>query len=226
MTTRTFSLGGVASLALGALVFTAPGVAQERLKESTPAEKAATVQLNTSASVITHVDAAAEAEYARAQADYQAKLAAHNAEVEKHRQAETTYEAAKTTHAQNTAEYQRDLNSYEAERQAYEIDSAIYQQVLANLDYGRFALVAYPGQPLWELTRVQPAELDGVLVRDRFGRIVGEVRQVAAPRVAVRLSDGRMVWMRYPRLRYDLNGRVLLTDLAYADILAMPRVIY
>src|SRR5262245_23676256 len=126
MTTRTFALGGVAGLALaGTLVLAVPSVAQERLKESSPAEKAETIQLNTGASVITHVDAAAEAEYARAQADYRAKLATHDAELEKHRQAESTYESAKTTHAQNTADYQRDLNSYEAERQRYEVDSAI-----------------------------------------------------------------------------------------------------
>jgi hypothetical protein len=221
MRTKLFALGGVASLALtGALLAAAPAAAQ-----STPAEQAQTRTLNNSASVVTHVDAAAQAEHMRAQAEYQQKLQMHNAEIERHKQAQTTHQAAQEAHAQSSATYQRDLSNYEAERRRYEVDAQIYEQVLANLDYGRFALV-YPGPALWELTRVTPADLDGVLVRDRFGNVVGEIRQVAAPRVAMRLSDGSMVWVRYPRLRYDSAGRVVITDLALADLSRMPRVVY
>ena len=225
MTTRIFALSGAAGLVLaGALMATTPATAQYWRSESTPAEKAATSQLNVHAGVITHTDSAAEAEYARAQAEYQQKLNAHNAELERHQTAQRLHDDAQRMHTQNETNYQRELREYENERALYEFDARVYEDIRANLDDRRFAILTHPGR-FWEVTRLSPAQLDGMLVKDRYGNVVGQIRAVDARRLMVRLDSGNMVWVRYPRLRYDVNGRVLLTDLAYADIVALPRAV-
>jgi hypothetical protein len=226
---RTLALSGAGAFALASALWVATAQAQD---ESTPAERAATADLNTSASVITHTDAAAQAEYMRAQADYQAKLSAHNAELEKHRMATQTHSQAQATHSANTSTYQSQLNQYQTDRRIYEtenalyeLDNAIYGDIVANIHDPRFAIVTYPDR-FWTVDRLRPAELGGMVVRDRFGRIVGRIGSLQPSRMMVRLDNGRMVWISHPRLRYDVNGRVLVTDLAYNDVIALPVVTY
>ena len=218
MTTRTFALGSAASLALaGALFAATPSVAQERgyPQNLMPSETQQTDALNALSERESTAVTRANDEAARKQAEYRKELQQHNAEVRQHNAAQGAHNAAAVDHARTVADY-------EAERRRYEVDVQIYELIMANLEDQRFALLPYPDQRLAFVPAVPAAELKGKLVRDRTGDVIGEVIAVEGPRVTVKLSSGQNVWVRTPRLRYDLDRHVVLTDLAVVDMRRMP----
>jgi hypothetical protein len=228
MATRNFALASAASLALaGALLAATPGYAQSGYpRESTPAEMRKTDALNTQAAreaadakADIDANAAAQADHARAEAQYEQKLDAHAQELQQNDAQQRDYTA-------KAQDYQDKVEAYQAERQRYEVNAQIYEEVLANLDDQRFALLTYPDQHLVVLSGAPAGSLDRALVRDRSGAVIGEIRTLSLPRVMVRLSNGQSVWVRSPRLRYDPDRRVVLTDLTPGDLAGMPRAVF
>ena len=224
MTTKIFALGSAASLALaGALLAATPSIAQQYPNTSTPGEIRETDALNSqsereSEDVIRANEAAAR-EHERQRQAHQAELQKHNAEVQQHNAAQSAHSAAAQQHQQAVA-------NYEAERRRYEVHLQIYESIMANLEDPRFALLPYPDQRLVLVHTIPVADLEGTLVRDRTGDIVGEVVDVDGPRVMIKLRSGANIWVRTPRLRYDLDRHVVLTDLAIVDLSRMPRATF
>jgi hypothetical protein len=212
MRTRIHTFGGAASVALlGALLAVAPSAAQQSaLSEQDFATRALNAQAASEAAAAARVDAAER--HDRVQG-YQKDLREHGQALERH-------EAAQEA---QTEAYQRELEAYaeEKDRQA-----RVYQEVLANLDDKRFAILTYPGQRLSELSHRSDDELIGAKVQDRDGKVVGEVARVDIPRVAVKLNTGATVTVRSPRLRYDLDTRAVIADVKVSDLEKMPRATF
>jgi hypothetical protein len=224
MKTRIFSLGSAAGLALaGSLLVAMPSMAQEYPKTSTPGEQAETDALNAqsqseSAAVVRQNEEAAR-QHERQVQTHRTEVQQHNTELQQHNAAQSAHQAA-------TAQHQRDLANYEAERQRYEVDLKIYEAIMANLEDPRFAILPYPDQRLVLVHTVPVADLEGTLVRDREGDIVGEIADVQGARLMIKMRDGTNIWVRAPRLRYDLDRHVVLTDIAIVDLRRMPRATF
>jgi hypothetical protein len=170
---------------------------------STPAEQAATADLNKQDGVTTTLapsTAANDAQYQAQQQDYQQKLQAN--------------QAAQTDYQNKSADYQNRIAAYETLRERYRAERAAYHRGVWPDSYARWALDDSDhliGQ------RVQ------ILGGDRVGTVT-EVARNTAGRVEglqVSLDNGRMAWIDRSDVRYDRGDSTVVTNLDRHDLYAM-----
>jgi hypothetical protein len=207
MNIRKSALGGAAIAAL-ALYGTAFAEDATTTKNSTPAEKAQTQDLNTGAQQGAMSDAAASD---AAQLDYQAKL--------------QTFEQQQNTYQQQRAHYDNEKARYDANRAVWRhrYDTAHWG---ARSYYG----VRYEDSHLVRLSTLADPQyqLAFALVVGREGNWIGKINDVDSnwgghpERVQIAISDTKAVWVDPKELRYDLDEHVVVTNLTRDQLRAMP----
>ena len=212
-----FTSLAVSGLALSAFLAAVPAFAQgERVDangmpttHSTPEEHAATADLNNQVSNSnTKADLEAEATAAPNDAQYQAQQQQYQNQLQQNQQAQQDYQQKSEAYAEQRARYESLRARYAAERAAYR----------RGIWPGHFAQ--------WTLDENDPG-LVGQRVEIISGDHVGTVEDVAhtpnghVEALMVRLDSGKMVWIDRADIRYDRDGRVVMTNLARADLGAM-----
>ena len=207
----------VSGLALSAFLGLAPAFAQgDRVDangmpttHSTPEEHAATADLNNQVSNSnTSADVEAEATSSSNDAQYQAQQQQYQNQLQQNQQAQQDYQQKSQAYADQTAHYESLRARYAAERAAYH----------RGIWPGHFAE--------WTLDESDPG-LVGQRVEIINGDHVGTVQDVAhtpnghVEALLVRLDSGKVVWIDRADIRYDRGGRVVMTNLARADLGAL-----
>jgi len=229
MKNHNLVLGSVASFALvGAVLATAPSVAQSLPRESTPAERAETESLNAQEAsqpgvvVTTH----------------QEDVAAYNAQVAQN-------------NAAAQARYNSQLRDYQDKKQAYEQQNQLYQQQL-----GEYAaevanppvvveehhvivhdapviteehIVPFPGRALIDLRDIDnpDREIAGLPVADRAGVVVGHFRHMThqdagREKAVITLNNNKTVAVTDEHVRLDPARNTVVADLTYDELNTMP----
>jgi hypothetical protein len=205
MKTRTYILSGVAALAL---VSTAavPSFAQTATdtgpQYSTPAEHAQTEQLNGQAA---QTGAAVDAQNSAQQTQYQ--------------QQQDQYQHDQAHYQHQKAQYEHDIHRYDEARFYFNDYPHAYPYRYADL------------RPLYAVS-ITSERLADAPIEGPDGQFLGHVRNVeTAPdgrltRVEVALNRRVSVWVAADNLRFDVQERVLFTDLTRADLWNMPGAAY
>lgn len=213
------TLLAVSSLALSAFIAAAPALAQgDRVDangmpttHSTPEEHAATADLNNqvaNSNTSADLKADAQANSNANDAQYQAQQQQYQNQLQQNQQAQQDYQQKSQDYADQTARYESLRGRYAAERAAYH----------RGIWPGHFAQ--------WTLDENDPG-LIGQRVEIINGDHVGTVLDVAhtpnghVEGLLVRLDSGKQVWIDRGDIRYDRGGRVVMTNLARADLGAM-----
>ena len=226
---KRISMAAASGLALSAFLMTSPAFAQASgtpaviggshvdangmpTNHSTPAEHAATADLNNQVAAQDGFDKsqstpannaqyqAQQQQYQNAQGDYQQKLQDHA--------------AAQADYQNRSAAYANRVAAYEALRDRYRAERAAYHRGMWPDSYAR-----------WTLD--DSDNLIGQRVQILGGAKVGTVTEVArnaAGRVEgleVSLDNGRMAWIDRSDVRYDRNGSTVVTNLDRRDLYAM-----
>lgn len=186
---------------------------------STPAEKAQTADLNNQVQANNAAaDAQAMQQAAQAQAATDAQLAANNAQAD----------ANQAQYDQQKQQYQQQLQENQAAQQNYEERTRAYYSLRSRYAAERAAYHrgAWPDRfREWRLR--SDARLIGSRVEIINGDRVGTVDSVArtpAGRVEalyVTLDGGKQVWIDEADIRFDVAGRVVMTNLDRADLRTM-----
>ena len=207
-----FNALAVSGLALSAFLVGVPALAQDRVDangmpttHSTPAEHAQTEGLNAQ---VSGSNAAADQAAGANAAQYQANQQQYQNQLQQNQAAQQDYQNKSAAYADQAAHYENLRARYAAERAAY------HRGVWPD----RFAH--------WTLEEAD-ADLVGQRVQILGGLHVGTVADVAhspAGRVEalyVKLDSGKEVWIDEADIRYDRGGKVVMTDLASADLRRM-----
>jgi hypothetical protein len=208
-------------LVLAAFLLPAPLSAQDHIgpngfptNDSTPAEKAATRDLNKQ---IRADNAASEAQAAQAQADYQAQLAVTNAQAASNAaqfQAQQQYQDRLQQNQEAQADYAARTAQYHALRQRYAAERAAYRRGDWPESYRSWRLQS-------------DARLIGDRVEIISGARVGTVDYVVrAPggrieALAVTLDNGKQVWIDEEDIRFNRSQGVIVTNLDRGDLYRM-----
>ena len=201
MKLRSLTLG-TAALA-GTLFFAGAGFADPNVYNTnpTPAERAATEQLNRDAAARAHDDAAANAAAAATARDND--NAARN-------------------------NYNRNMQNYDAQRAGYERDRARYDR--DHGASARRWNAFYGHDSFRDLAAMQGRELIGLTVSTRGGDRIGRIRDVdgrdAVTRVSIELRHNRTAWIDADDLRYDPRARAVVTDLSRDQVDSMANMHY
>lgn len=205
---RTHIRWAMSGLTLSALLVGAPVAAQNRSNESTPAERAQTRALNNQ---IQQNNQAAEAQY-KAQLDAtNAKAAADNA---RYRAQQQQYQNQLQQNQNAQADYAARSRAYHDMRTRYARERAAYRRAVWPSRYSS-----------WRLA--DDARLIGDRVEIISGQRVGTVDYVVrAPggrieALAVRLDNGREVWIDEADVRFNRTNGVIVTNLDRGDIYRM-----
>jgi hypothetical protein len=204
------ALGGAAFLALCGVFATVPGHAQE--SDEAFATRALNTLAEREAAAAARVDAAERRDVTRS---YQANLREHE---------EAKEEVAAIAEAQADA-YARELDEYAKEKQKHARDQLVHKEDIAQQNEKQFEILTFPGQRLSQLSRVDKAELIGKQVKDEDGKLVGFIDDVEIPTIIVKLGSGPRVAVNSPRLRYDLDTHVVISDVERSDIEKFPRAV-
>ncbi len=232
MANRKLVLSGVALA--GALLATAPSMAQKLPRESTPAERAATEQLNeqqaSQPDVIVGV---------RTDDRVPGEIAAYNAQVaQDNAQAQAQYNA-------QLKDYQNKKQSFEQQNQTYQQQLGDYKDQLANpppvVVEERHVVVhdapvvveehavPFPGPNLVDLRDLANPDRDigGLPVADRAGVIVGKFGHMTyqdggREKAVITLNNNKSVAITGDHLRLDPNRDTVLADLTYDELNSMP----
>jgi len=225
---KRFHMAAASGLALSAFLVASPAFGQASgtprviggshidangmpTNHSTPAEHAATAELNNQIAAQDGIDKgpstadaaqyqAQQQQYQNAQSEYQQKLGDHAA-------AEIDYEHRKAAYADRLA-------VYEALRERYRAERAAYHRGIWPDSYAR-----------WTLD--DSANLIGQRVQILGGARVGTVTAVArAPSgrvegLEVALDNSKVVWIDRNDIRYDRNDSTVVTNLGRHDLYAM-----
>jgi hypothetical protein len=206
MRTRSLALGSASAilLTLGAASALAdPAAGNPYTQNPTPQERAQTNQLNTQASD----EAAAPAQPSDADQDqYQDQQYRYQNQVEHYQNSRDRYEAQRDRYLDERAEYNYDRS---------------HPYAWWHERYERATLSHFYGIPR--------AELIGLRVMRDDGFTLGRIRQVdrrpdgrvAAVRIVFRNGDSG--WVRARDLRYDIDDRIVFTDLTYPEIRELER---
>jgi len=230
MRNRNLVLGSVASFALaGAVLATAPSMAQPMPRESTPAERAATEQLN--------ADQASQPDVIVS--THEEDVTAYNAQVAQ-------------ANAAAQARYNAQLKDYQDKKQAYEQQNQIYQQQLG--DYAdelanppvvveehhvivhdapavvtEEHIVPFPGRALIDLRDIDnpDREIAGLPVADRAGIVVGHFRHMThqdagRDKAVITLNNNKTVAVTDDHVRLDPDRHTVVADLTYDELNHMP----
>lgn len=209
-------------LVLAAFLLPAPLSAQDHIgpngfptNDSTPAEKAATRDLNKQ---IRADNAASEAQAAQAQADYQAQLAVTNAQAAsnaaQYQAQQQQYQDRLQQNQEAQADYAARTAQYHALRQRYAAERAAYRRGDWPESYRSWRLQS-------------DARLIGDRVEIISGARVGTVDYVVrAPdgrieALAVTLDNGKQVWIDEEDIRFNRSQGVIVTNLDRGDLYRM-----
>lgn len=179
---------------------------------STPAEHAATAELNNQVAAQDGIDkgtttAANDAEYQAQQQQYQNAQSDYQQKLNEHAAAQQDYQRRSEAYGDRVA-------AYEALRDRYRAERAAYHRGIWPDRYARWTLDdsdRLMGQ------RVQ------ILGGDRVGTVTG-VARTAGGRVEgleVSLDNGRMAWIDRADVRYDRGDSTVVTNLDRHDLYAM-----
>jgi len=230
MRNRNLVLGSVASFAFISLALaTAPSLAQ---RESTPAERAATEQLNADQAsqpgIIVGVRTEEPASVPPDVAAYNAQVAEANASAQAH-------------YNSQLKDYQDKKQAYEQQNQTYQEQLGDYKDELANppvvieehhVIVDRPAVVTvkppFPGRPLIDLRDVRnpDREIAGLPVADRGGVVVGQFRHMTyqdqgREKAVITLNNNKTI-VSDDHLRLDPDRDTVVADLTYDELNNMP----
>ena len=230
MRNRNLVLGSVASFAfIGLALATAPSIAQSLPRESTPAERAATEQLNANQAsqpgIIVGVRTEEPASVPPDVAAYNAQVAQANA-------------AAEARYNSQLKDYQDKKQSYEQQNQTYQQQLGDYKDELANppvvieehhviVDRPAVVTVAppFPGRPLIDLHDVRnpDREIAGLPVADRAGVVVGHFRHMTyqdqgREKAVITLNNNKTIAVTDDHLRLDPDRDTVVADLTYDEL--------
>jgi hypothetical protein len=202
----------VGGLALSAFLVGVPALAQDRVDtngmpttHSTPDEHAQTEGLNAQ---VSGTNAAADQKAATGDAQYQASQQQYQNQLQQNQAAQQDYQNKSADYASQAASYENLRARYAAERAAYH--RGIWPDRWSH----------------WTLDEAN-ADLMGQRVEILGGAHVGTVTDVArspaghVEALYVKLDSGKEVWIDQADIRYDRDGRVVMTNLASNDLRAM-----
>ena len=226
---KRFPMAAVSGLALSAFLAATPAFAQASgtpaviggshvdangmpTDHSTPAEHAATADLNNQVNANDGIDkgpstAANDAQYQAQQQQYQQQQQDYQNKLQDHAAAQADYQNRSAAYADRVA-------AYEALRDRYRAERAAYHRGVWPDSYARWTLDDSDkliGQ------RVQ------ILGGQRVGTVTG-VARTAAGRVEglqVSLDNGRLAWIDRSDVRYDRGDSTVVTNLDRHDLYAM-----
>jgi len=235
MLNRNLMLGGAAGFALaGVLLATAPSMAQKLPRESTPAERAATEQLNEQQASQPDVVVAVRADD-RVPADvaaYNAQVAQDNAQAQAQYNAQLKdYQDKKQSFEQQNQNYQQQLGDYRAELAnpppvvVEEHHVIVHDAPVVVEEHA----VPFPGRNLVDLHDLANPDRDvgGLPVADRAGVIVGKFGHMTyqdggREKAVIMLNNNKSIAITGDHLRLDPNRDTVLADLTYDELNSMP----
>ena len=240
MTNRNLVLSG-AALA-GVLLATVPSMAQKLPRESTPAERAATEQLNEQQASQPDVIVGVRTED-RVPADvaaYNAQVAQSNAQSQAQYDAQLKdYQQKKQTYEQQHQNYQQQLGAYQdqlanpppvvvEEHHVVVHDAPVVVEERAPVVVEEHA-VPFPGRNLVDLHDLANPDRDigGLPVADRAGVIVGRFGHMTyqdggREKAVITLNNNKSVAITGEHLRLDPNRDTVLADLTFDELNSMP----
>jgi sporulation protein YlmC with PRC-barrel domain len=210
--TLKFGAAAVSGLALSAFLIGGAAMAQDRVDangmpttHSTPEEHAQTAGLNDQ---VANSNAAADQQAASSDAQYQASQQQYQQQLQQNQAAQQDYQNKSAAYAAQASHYENLRARYAAERAAYH--RGIWPDRYAH----------------WTVDEAS-ADLIGQRVQIINGVRVGTVTDIAvAPNghveaLYVKLDSGKEVWIDQADVRYDRGDRIVMTDLARADLITM-----
>jgi len=221
---RKLALGSAASLAFAAAtIATLPSFAQSYYpRQSTPAERARTQDLNRSATdgdVVRPTGSeqqeyeAAKSRYDEAQARYARELEEYNAKIGAYQNQRQDYQEEATTNAERNDAYADERTEYSNEVGAY-----------AEATGARQAF-----DDLWDIDRIPDpnTELFDAPVEDVNGFMTGhfrrlEVRGNGERMAVIMLNSRRTISIRADEVRYDPDRAVVVADWTSRDLDRLP----
>lgn len=227
MTLKTLILGSAIALAFATPSF-AQGDEQTGPQYSTPAEHAATQNLNGQANDGTTESPAAlngqadrgqpsasQVQYEQQQQEYQAKQQEYQDSQKRYRDQQDRY---RSLHIQ----YERNLHHYYNARFYFtDYPHASYPYRYEDRHLVRLYMIAEPSQ-----------QLSGAPVEGPDGQFIGKVRSIeTAPdgrpaHVEIALNRRVSVWVEPSDLRFDADDHVVFTHLTRSDLWDMPGATY
>lgn len=201
MTIRTRLLCGAAAAFLSFAGVPAFADETNYNQNPTPAERAATNDLNKDASDRARADSNVSV---AAQGDYDAARAA--------------YERSLSDYRDRQSNYDNDRARYDAERGNYDRERSLRWS--AFRDNGRYH----------DVFSLRSTELVGLSVRTRGGERIGRIRDVdyaadgRVRRIAIEVGGRRSAWVYADDVRYDPRNRVILIDLSSDQVDRLARM--
>jgi len=201
MTLRILALSSTAALLIGTVsAFADPAAGNPYTQNPTPQERAQTQQLNTQASD----------------------------------QAQQSTTAVQTQNDANQAQYQRQQDQYQDDQARYQAQKERYLDERAEYNFDRSHPLSwwherYERATLNHFYDIPRGELVDLRVMRDDGFTLGRIRDVErAPDgrvVAVRIvfRNGDRAWVKARDLRYDVDERIVFTDLSYPEIRELER---
>jgi hypothetical protein len=207
-----FNMLAVSGLALSAFLIGAPAFAQDHVdangmptNHSTAEEHAQTEGLNAQ---ISSANAAADQRAANSDAQYQANQQQYQNQLQQNQAAQQDYQNKSAGYAAQAMHYENLRARYAAERAAYH--RGIWPDRYSH----------------WTVDEAN-ADMMGQRVQILNGVRVGTVTDIAqspaghVEALYVKLDSGKEVWIDQADVRYDRGDRIVMTDLARADLLQM-----
>ena len=210
---KSSHLLAASGLALAAFLAGAPAMAQaDRVDangmpttHSTPAEHAATADLNSS---VAGANAQADATANQNNAQYQGALADHQAAVQENRAAVQQNQAAVQQYQDQTAMYENLRARYAAER-------AAYHRAVWPSRYAQWTLEDNDNKLVGQRVEITSGDRVGTVTdvaHNASGRVVG---------LRVALDNDKIVWIDREDVRYDRADGIVMTNLDRADLRQM-----
>jgi hypothetical protein len=208
----------VSGLALSAFLAGVPALAQDNRVDangmptthSTPAEHAATADLNGQADQAASANTQSVAQAQQGDAQYQAQQQQYQNQLQQNQAAQQDYQ-------NKSAQYQDQTIAYDQLRTRYAAERAAYHRGVWPGRYARWTL--------------EDSEATAGLVGQRVeilnGDRVGTVESVAhssgghVEALRVRLDNDHLVWIDQADIRYDRGDRVVMTNLDRGDLRQM-----
>jgi hypothetical protein len=205
-------------LALCAVLAGAPALAQDNRVDangmptthSTPAEQAATANLNSQADLAASANTQAVAQAQQGDAQYQAQQQQYQNQLQQNQAAQQDYQNKSIQYQDQTAAYDQLRAHYAAERAAYH--RGVWPE-----RYSRWTLDESEAASGLVGQRVE------ILNGDHVGTVDGVARSPAGHVEAlhVRLDNDRQVWIDQADIRYDRGDSIVMTNLDRADLRQM-----
>ena len=225
---KRFSVAAASGFALSAFLMATPALAQASgtpavigdthtdangmpTNHSTPAEHAATADLNNQVNANDGIDkgpnTADNAQYQAQQQQYQQQQQDYQNKLQDHAAAQADYQNRSAAYADRVA-------AYEALRDRYHVERAAYHRGVWPDSYARWTLddsANLSGQRVQILGGAHVGTVTGV-ARTAGGRVEG---------LEVALDSGKVVWIDRDDIRYDRADSTVVTNLDRHDLYAM-----